>query len=330
VPFSREELKEAAAILRSGEPCGLFLGGRALLARGLDAAGKLAAAGVRVFANRYSARLEAGGGRYSPPRLPYFPEPAEEALAGLKHLILVESLQPVSFFGYAGRKGTMAPEDCAIHELEGGSEALEALAAEFGRDAVCAANPPADPGDVPLTPQALGLILPGLLPEDAILSDEMVSSGEPVARYLASAPAHDLLPVTGGSIGQGLPVALGAAVACPGRKVIALEADGSAMYTPQTLWTMAREDLDVIVVILANRRYRILDIEMRRTGAGEAGPAAGRMLDLGSPGLDWVKLAEGMGVPGWLAGTTAAFAEAFREALTRRGPSLIEARLALY
>jgi len=329
-PPSSHSLREAASLLRSGESCGLFLGGRTLLARGLAAAARLAAAGIRVFANRYSARLEAGGRRYAPPRLAYFPEAAEEMLAGLKHLILLDTLQPVSFFGYPGRRGTMAPEDCAIHAVEGdGTAALEELAAEFGCDgAPLEVDRPEPPGDVPLSPKALGLLLPSLLPEGAILSDEMVSSGEPISRYLSSAPPFDLLPVTGGSIGQGLPVALGAAIACPDRKVIALEADGSAMYTPQTLWTMAREGLDVVVVILANRRYRILDIEMRRTGAGAIGPLANRMIDLGCPDLDWVKLGGGMGVPSERVESTREFTEAFRAALARRGPALIEALLA--
>ena len=144
-------------------------------------------------------------------------------------------------------------------------------------------------------------------------------------RNLWSAAAFDLLPNTGGSIGQGLPVAVGAAVACPDRKVIALEADGSGMYTPQSLWTMARENLDVTVVILANRRYRILDIETQRTGAGELGPRANDMVDISRPGLDWMKLAEGMGVEATRATTADEFIAQFGAAVKRRGPVLIEA-----
>jgi acetolactate synthase-1/2/3 large subunit len=166
-----------------------------------------------------------------------------------------------------------------------------------------------------------------LLPEGAIISDEMVSSGEQVWPHLAGAPRHDHLPVTGGSIGQGLPVALGAALACPDRKVIALEADGSAMYTLQALWTMARERADVLTVIFANQRYRILDVEMRRTGAGDVGPRADEMIDIGRPTPDWVKLAEGLGVPAARAATADEFIARFRDALAERGPRLIEAVL---
>jgi len=335
-----ECVREAARILSGPEPAGLLLGGGALLERGSVAAGQLAAGtDVRVFANRYAARMVCGGGRFSPQRLAYFPESAEAMLAGLKHLVLVESRPPVSFFGYPGRRSYLAPEDCAFHVLapiEGnGTEALEALveACGVGRMAPPAPEPegtpsrPALPVGGGLTPDTIGLTLASLLPEGAILSDEMVSSGEAVLRHLSSAASYDLLPVTGGAIGQGLPVALGAALACPDRKVIALEADGSGMYTLQSLWTMARERLDVVTVILANRRYRILDIEMQRTGAGEMGRLANDMVDISRPDLDWVKLSEGMGVPASRATTADEFIARFRAAVSAKGPALIEAVL---
>jgi acetolactate synthase-1/2/3 large subunit len=326
-----------AALLRSGEPAGLLLGGSALLPAGFEPAAQLAeATGVRVFGNRNGARYASGGGRGSPLRLPYFPEAAEAALAGVKHLILVESQPPIAFFGYPGRRSELAPPDCTFHTLasmeENGTEALRALARECGVESapppILRVPQPEWPDDsAGLTPDTLGRVLAHLLPDGAIISDETVSSGEALLRHLQSAAAHDLLPVTGGSIGQGLPVAVGAAVACPDRKVIALEADGSGMYTPQSLWTMARERLDVVVVILANRRYRILDLELRRTGAGEMGPRANDMADLTRPGLDWVKLSEGHGVPAVRAATVADFAGRFREALRQSGPVLIEAVL---
>jgi acetolactate synthase-1/2/3 large subunit len=163
-----------------------------------------------------------------------------------------------------------------------------------------------------------------LLPENAIVSEEAVSSGADIERNLRHAAPHDLLPVAGGAIGQGLPVAVGAALACPDRKVVALEADGSAMYTPQALWTMAREQLDVTVVLLANRRYRILEIEMRRTGGGSIGPQADALMDLHRPELDWVLLAKGMGVEASRAETTEDFRKELAAAMGRPGPRLIE------
>jgi acetolactate synthase-1/2/3 large subunit len=331
-----ESVREAARILRAGEPAGLLLGGGALLEPGRAAAGRLAGGtGVRVFANRYAARMACGGGRFTAQRLAYFPEAAEPMLAGLKHLILVESQPPVSFFGYPGRRSYLAPEDCALHVLApieaNGTEALAALVEECGVGRIVPPAPeisrPALPEGAALTPDTIGRALASLLPEGAILSDEMVSSGEAILRHLSSAASYDLLPVTGGAIGQGLPVALGAALACPDRKVIALEADGSGMYTLQSLWTMARERLDVVTVILANRRYRILDIEMQRTGAGEMGRMANDMVDLSRPDLDWVKLSEGMGVPATRATTADEFATQFRAAVSQAGPALIEAML---
>jgi acetolactate synthase-1/2/3 large subunit len=210
----------------------------------------------------------------------------------------------------------------------GGTKALEALVGECGF-ADC--QLPLEDGTAPalpsggLTADAIGRALAVLLPEGAIVSDEMVSSGEAVLRQMGLAAPYDFLPVTGGSIGQGLPVAAGAAVACPGRKVIALEADGSGMYTLQSLWTMAREHLDVVTVILANRRYRILEVEMRRTGAAEIGRLANDMIDIGRPDLDWVKVGEGLGVPSARATTAEEFIARFRAAVNENGPALIEA-----
>jgi acetolactate synthase-1/2/3 large subunit len=327
-------IRAAAQVLKSGEPAGILLGGRTPVGAGVEAAGQLAVGtGARVFVNRYAARLEFGAGRFAPQRVAYFPEAAEAMLAGLKHLILVESTPPVSFFGYPGRRSEVAPEDCLMHVLapvaSNGRAALEALVRECG---VQQCRPPVEPLSEPalvqdgnLNADAIGRVLAKLLPERSIVSDEMVSSGEAVLRHLSHAPGFDLLPVTGGSIGQGLPVAVGAAIACPDRKVVALEADGSGMYTLQSLWTMAREKLDVIVVILANRRYRILEIETRRTGGGEIGPAANDMMDIGRPDLNWVKLSEGQGVPATRAATPAEFLAQFRVAVSRPGPVLIEA-----
>jgi acetolactate synthase-1/2/3 large subunit len=329
-------VRELARWLRSGGATGLLLGGRTLTERGLEAAARLAGStGVRVFADRNAARMESGRGRFQPQRIAYFPEQATAQLSGLHDLILVEAKAPVSFFGYPDQPSFLAPEGCRIHTLaeleEDGTAALEALAAECK----AAASPlPLQPHDAAswaaesaLTPDTAGAIVGALLPDDAIVSDELVSAAAAVWPHLAQAAPHDYLPVTGGSIGQGLPVALGAAIACPGRKVVALEADGSGMYTPQALWSMARENADVTVVIFANNRYRILDIEMQRTGARGFGPVAETMIDIGRPQIDWVKLSESLGVQAVRAGTAGELESAFRSALALRGPRLIEARI---
>jgi acetolactate synthase I/II/III large subunit len=330
-----KQVREAACALRSGRPVGLLLSGSALQARGLRAAERLrAATGVRIFADRYAARTTRGGDVPAAVRLPYFPEKSQSLLAEFERLILVEARPPVSFFGYPGLRSSLAPEGCVFDvlasEAQDGAAALEWLCEESGvtlssSDAPVPLRPDLPVGE-PLTPAAVGRAVGALLPDGAIVSDEAVSSSEAIWPYL-SAAVHDHLPVTGGAIGQGLPVALGAALACPGRKVVALEADGSGMYTPQSLWTMARERLNVTVVILANRRYRILDIEMRRTGAGTVGPRAEQMIDLTNPEPDWVRLAEGFGVEAVRASTSDQFVRELAAAMRERGPRLIEAAL---
>ena len=333
-----ERVRDIARALRSGGAIGLLLSGSALQAGGLGAAERLrAATGVRVFADRYAARMARGGNIPAVERIPYFPEPAQALLAGLERLVLVEARPPVSFFGYPGVRSLLAPEGCAFDMLasedQDGVGALEWLAQELGAPPADSAAPvpprPTLPSGEPLTAAAVGRAVSALVPEGVIFSDETVSSNEQIWPHLAAAPSHDHLPVTGGAIGQGLPVALGAALACPGRKVVALEADGSAMYTLQSLWTMARERLDVTTVILANRRYRILDIEMRRTGAGTVGPRADRMIDLAHPEPDWIKLAGGFGVQAERAATADEFIRAFGAAMREPGPRLIEAVLDL-
>ena len=324
------QIRKLAEILLSGRRVGILLSGAALHIGGLRSASRLrAATGVRIFANRNAGRMARGLGIPAAERIPYFPEAAQAMLAGFEHLILVEAKPPVSFFGYPGLRSTLAPPACAFDTIDS-AKVLEWLADEIGapRDVIepVSARPELPAGE-PLTAAAIGRTIGALLPEGAIISDESISSSEQIYPHLAHAAAHDYLPVTGGSIGQGLPVAVGAALACPGRKVVALEADGSAMYTLQSLWTMARERLDVTIVILANRRYRILDIEMRRTGAGAVGPLADKMLDLSGPAPDWVRLSEGFGVHAARVNTADEFIRQFRTAMIEPGPRLIEAVL---
>ena len=311
----------------------ILLGGTAVNPRALDAAHRISVkTGAKFGIARNAGKMSTGRGRFQPGVVPYFPEGALPFFADTRNLVLVESEVPVSFFAYPGIPSYMVPDSSLTTVLarrqDNGTQALEALAD------LCGAGPSNLPDiphlevaddDVPLTLEALGRTVAALLPENALVSDECVSSAVPILTALRSAAPHDSMPVTGGSIGQGLPLAVGAAVACPDRKVVALDADGSAMYTLQSLWTMVRENLDVTVVILANRRYRILDIEMRRTGANGFGSLAESMIDISHPDLDFVKLAAGMGMESARATTAREFAKLAREALGRRGPFLIEA-----
>jgi acetolactate synthase I/II/III large subunit len=324
-----EAIAEAACRLRR-EGAAILLGGRAADERGLAAAARLhAALGVRVLIDRNTPRIPAGRGRFQPPVIPYFPEAALAALAPVRQMVVVESQAPVSFFGYPNTPSYLLPKDCEVFTLaarhEDGAAALEELAERFGAPEATPAEPEARNAELsgPLSADSIGAILAARLPAGAILSDEMVSSGGGVIPHLRHAAPHDRMPVTGGSIGQGLPVALGASFACPDRPVIALEADGSALYTFQALWTMAREGRNVISIIFANRRYQILEIEMRRTGS-KPGRMAEEVIGIGRPDLDFVELSRGMGVPASRATTAAEFDAQFREALAAGGPRLIE------
>ena len=330
------EVAEAARMLREfGPAAGVLMGGNTLTDAGLKAAERIArGSNARIFADRNAPRSALGRGRFQPQRVAYFPEKAEGQLADLKHILLIEAKAPVSFFAYPGRKSTLLPDDCRITALarpgDNGLATLAALADHFNEPipARSSSRPlPASAGSEALTLEAMAQVLAAQLPDEAIVCDEMVSSSEAVVSQLGCAARHDFLPVTGGSIGQGLPLAVGAAIACPDRKVVALEADGSGMYTLQALWTMARENLNVTVVIFSNRRYRILDVELQRTGAGSLGPLADNMIDIGRPNLDWVKLAQGVGVEAARGTTAREFAACLSDALQARAPRLVEAVL---
>ena len=326
-------IETIAELLRADEPAALFVGGRACRAEALEDAGRVAATtGAKLLAETFPTRLERGAGRVPVDRLAYLAEFAAMQLDGLKHLVLVDAKSPVSFFAYPDKASDLVPEGCQVHVLAGAGDdvvgALAALAESVGAPADAAPRQQASRPDLPtgpLTAEAVAQALAALLPENAIVSDEANTSGLFAPGMTAGAPAHDWLCLTGGAIGQGLPVALGAAIACPDRKVIALQADGSAMYTLQAWWTMAREQLDVVTILLNNSSYAILNMELARVGAAQGGEQAKAMLDLRRPDLDFVALATGMGVPATRATTADQLVEQLREALAGRGPVVIEA-----
>lgn len=333
VPFPCSKAIEGAARLLREPGTAILLGGRSVNARALQAAGRISAAnGTRIITARNVAKIAWGRTLYPAPQVPYFPEAALPFLADVKNLILVEADRPVSFFAYPATPSYMTPESCCDFVLasraEDGTAALEALAEGLPPVVIPSrAIPSAPTEDVGLTLDHIGLTLAAHLPQDSLVSEEMVSSAGKILAHLTFAAEHEFMPVTGGSIGQGLPLATGAALGCPGRKVIALEGDGSGMYTPQALWTMARENLNVVTVILVNRRYRILEVEMQRTGASGIGTKAESMLDIGNPDLNWTGMAESLGVPATRATTARQFTAQFRDALGQTGPTLIEALL---
>jgi acetolactate synthase-1/2/3 large subunit len=290
-----------------------------------------AATGAKLLSEVFPTRLERGAGLPAVERLAYIPELASVQLAGLKHLVLVDAKAPVSFFAYPGRPSYLVPDGCDVHELGDPASdvlgSLDALAETVGAREAQIETQPADRPDKPSGPldaEKACQVIGTMLPEGAIVSEEAVTSGVTVAASTAGAPPHDWLTLTGGAIGQGLPVAVGAAVACADRPVFALEADGSALYTIQSLWTMAREQLDVTVVIFNNRSYAILNMELARVGAQASGDRAKAQLDLARPNLDFVKLAAGFGVPAIRVDTAEELSRELDRATREPGPHLIE------
>ncbi len=329
---SAATIEAVAARLRSREDAALLLGGSTLREQGLRAAARIAAAtGTALLAETFPARMERGAGIPAVPRLAYLAEMAAGQLEGLDHLVLADARAPVSFFAYPGKPSDLVPQDCDVSVLAGGADdavgALEALAEAVDAGMECAvagANRQERPSGA-LGAESIAHAIGALLPEGAIISDEANTSGTFLPASTAGAPRHDLLTLTGGSIGQGLPVAVGAAIACPDRPVLALEADGSALYTLQSLWTMAREQLDVTTVVFSNRRYAILRMELARVGATASGERALRMLDITPPDIDFVALARGFGVPASRPETAEAFSDALERSFAEAGPHLIEA-----
>jgi acetolactate synthase-1/2/3 large subunit len=363
-PVSEHAVGAVADVVQGTSESMLLLGGRALTERGLRAASRVAAAtGARLLAETFPARMECGAGMPTVARLAYMAEQAGAQLAGLDDLILAGARSPVSFFAYPGRDSDLVPDGCSVTLLADKAQdveaALEQLAARVAPPAGPAAGPgkpvlappaagpagpvaagpvlappaagpgkpvlapPAEPG--PLTVHNLAAAIAATLPEDAIVVDEANTSGIALPAALAGAARHSLLTLTGGAIGQGLPVATGAAVAAPDRRVLCLEADGSALYTIQALWTQAREQLDVTTVVLNNSSYAILRIELARVGAGPAGDKAAGMLSLADPTPNFADISRGLGVPATRVTTAAELQDALRRAHATPGPYLIEA-----
>ena len=271
-----------------------------------------------------------GAGRTPLARIPYFAEQAIEFLKDFEQIILVGAQEPVAFFAYPGVPSLLAPPDCAMMTLAGVHDDIPAALAKLATRVTTAAECPRQPRIVPsltgteLSPGAIADVISAGLPENAIISDEGITCAQELFLRTGGAPAHDWISVTGGSIGQGLPVSFGASIACPDRKVVAFQADGSAMYTVQSLWSMARERSDVTVVLLNNSSYAILNVELTRLKAGDPNPKTLSMLDLGNPVIDWVSIAQGMQVDACKVETVAEFESAFAKAMNTPGPHLIE------
>jgi acetolactate synthase-1/2/3 large subunit len=337
-PVDARVVERAAGALKAGGKSAILMRGKALSAPGLEQAGRVAAAsGARLFCDTFAPVLERGAGVVAVERIPYFAEQIVEFVKDIDRIILVGAKPPTAFFAYPGKPSWCLPDGCEViylsHAHEDGVGALEALAAALSAPAEPKGRtelvlPAVPPAGAKFNAHTIGQVIGHYLPEGAIISDDGATSSGPTLAATEKGRRNLHLPLTGGSIGQGLPVALGAAIAAPEAKVLCITGDGSGMYTPQALWSMARENCDVTVVVFANRSYKILNVELGRVGVEQPGQKARDMLTLRNPDLGWAALARSMGVEASEATTIADFTEQFADAMSRKGPRLIEAIIA--
>jgi acetolactate synthase I/II/III large subunit len=332
---AQETIERAARMLHSSLRTAILLASGALYGRGLTAAGRIAAvSGAKLLSPYPFTRFARGAGIPTVDRVHYIPEQAIEQLKEFRQLILVGAAVPVAYFAAPGKNAVLTSPECDIFTLatpsQDGVGALEALASALSAGHTPPAveraqRPPVPSGAITLP--GLSTAVGALLPENAVVVDESMTSGRGLMGATKGAPPHEWLGNTGGSIGIALPLAVGAAIACPDRRVLCLTADGSAMYTVQALWTMAREGLNVTTVVFANRAYAVLKREFSYLGIGDPGPRARDVFEIDRPDVDWASMAKGMGVPGTRITSLDEFVEALRAGLKSDGPTLIEVPL---
>jgi acetolactate synthase-1/2/3 large subunit len=329
---SADVVEDIARRMSNGRKTAMLLRGRALIGDGLEAAGRIhAKTGVRLLCDTFAPHTEMGAGRVAVERLPYFGEQVTAFLAGTEQMVLVGSKPPVSFFAYPNKPSWCVPDGCELiylaHPHEDGVNALRSVADALEAPKESSTRVALQLPDLPsgsLNSLSVAQIIARLTPDHAIYADESNTASLPLLMTLARARPHTHLPLAGGSIGQGLPLAVGAALAAPDRKVVCPHGDGGAAYTMQALWTMAREKLDITTVIYANRSYAILNYEFYRVGVTTVGESAKSMLDLHNPEMNWTQIASGLGVEASRATTAEEFAAQYESAMKQRGPRLIE------
>ncbi|WP_293613442.1 acetolactate synthase large subunit [Ponticaulis sp.] len=333
-PASEASIASAAQAIKSAKKPMIIINGDALSEAGLSEASRLQAAGVRVMTDTFVWKQARGAGRFAPDRMQYFAEGAMADLEDTDLMVICGTQMPVAFFAYPDKPSVLVPEGCEMVTLGGPeldvTKSISMLADELGASEKADVQPRTAP-DKPtgaLTPVTVGASVSRHMPAGSLVSDDGVTASLPIFMSTVTAEPHDWMMLTGGAIGQGMPLAVGAAVAKPEAKTICLSGDGAGMYTMQALWTMAREQLNVVTIVFVNHSYRILNIELKRTGAGDPGPTAQNMLNIGTPEIDWASLAKAQGVNAENASTAEEFDEALERALSGEGPTLIAAHMA--
>jgi acetolactate synthase-1/2/3 large subunit len=325
-------IESVAEVLRRGEPTLIVCGGVSSFGKPAELLGRIAAhTGCRIATQFFTSRIERGAGRAMLERIPYYVPAATAYLSGFKHIITVETREPIAFFSYPGSPSLLKPHGCDVHPLilpeEDCVQGLEMLIEALGAQNTQAMLQPRSEVVIPegkLDPTSIARAIAAALPENAILVDESLTTGRESLGLTAGALPHDVIQNMGGSIGFGTPVATGAALACPDRRVFCMVGDGSAMYTIQSLWTQAREGLNITTIIFANNSYQILKTEFSNMGFGKPGPKASAMIDIGNPTIDWCAMAKSMGVPSVRVETAQNFYKSMVRSAQTPGPMLIE------
>ena len=326
-------IDEAVIALREAKNPLILVGGSALEEKNLIKLAKVAdKIGCPMKTDWFNARLDKGAGRVNSVRIPYVVDKAVEVLKDFDSIIIIGARRPVAFFAYPNKPGVLTQETTKFIELASLSDDITSVINELSDKVGISDNKPSTVSEFkipdipsgPINPTSLGMVLGALIPENAIVVDESVTTGREFFYQTAGSHPHTWLNNCGGSIGFGMPVAIGAAVACPDKKVISLEGDGSAMYTVQSLWTMARENLDIVVLIFANQSYKILQGELTNVGVDNPGKSALEMLSLKDPSLDWVSVSKGMGVDAVRVDNIEDLVKNFKHGLKDKGPFLIE------
>ncbi|BCQ26157.1 acetolactate synthase large subunit [Caballeronia sp. NK8] len=332
---SAARIEHIARALRSGEPALIVLANKATRGAALEKAGRVAAASNATLGSQFfTARIERGAGRVPLARIPYAVAQATAFLEDFRHIITVETREPVAFFAYPDKPSLLKAEGTLVHTLVEADEdselAFDMLLQALGASGAAPVLQPRIETRKPtgaLNPTSIAHALAAALPEHCIVVDESLTTGRESMSLTMGALPHDLINNMGGSIGYATPVATGAALACPDRRVFCMVGDGSAMYTIQSLWTQAREGLNVTTIIFANNSYAILKAEYANMGAGAPGERALSMIDIDKPSIDWLAMAKSMGVPAVAVETAESFHKALVDSAREPGPSLIEVRL---
>jgi acetolactate synthase-1/2/3 large subunit len=333
---SPQTIQEMVTLLTNGKKTAIALGSIAMYGDGLELAGRIAAkTGADLLVETVPSRLARGEGRVKVTKIPYLPEDAIPFLKNYEQLILVGALFPVTTFAYKGKPTIKVPASCQVtamatvdHDIWAALGDLAKAVGEPSKPIARRVRSTEAPPTGDLTDVSIGRSLGILLPENAILVNDSATTETALYQGTEGARAHDyLFADCGGAIGAGFPVALGAAVACPDRKTVLMEGDGSGMYSVQALWTMAREKLDIVLIVLKNDSYGILNIELARVREGDANDKMLSMLRVDNPTLDWIKISEGQGIPATRATTAEQFHQQLAAALSSKGPHLIESQI---